>query len=250
MKNYFNDIKQILDNSKIYDLTDTSILYDSNPFYFFQYPSHFVEFFGSKRWKLFEKVYLSNKVKGLMNMPIRWKHINPTHINGNRVLDLGCNIGAELYFIKNLYPSYLLGLEYNDTAIELAKLSIEMHQFKKFDIMKYDLINEIDNVKLGKFDIVILSGSLLSYNPDYNFREFNNYMKKLCTFIKETTLKYFYFLSLDKYHFNYINDFFNGKIKINTVLTYRIVRQLNGIESKEFILDRYRDEFYGYVEVL
>jgi SAM-dependent methyltransferase len=257
MKDYFSEIKRILDTTEVLDWNSLAEFRIDEIFYFFQYPDHFKEYYGETRWNIFEKVYLDKKIKGPMNVPIRWKHLLTEHIAGKRVLDLGSSVGAEIYYImKNLFPKYLLGVEHSLVAVQLARLGLEMHRIHNADILNWDLIKGIDYfpTSFGRFDTTILAGSIFSFTIKEHFDLFQKYMENLCKFVNDITDKYFYFIGLDKYHYGIIRKVFRNK-DICTFCTKRsrLVREYkrtnNDYSLIEYNLDRKRDEFYGYVKL-
>lgn len=256
MKNYLSEIKNILESTKVYNWDMLDKFRTDDIFYFFQYPDHFVEYFGKQRWELFEKVYLGSKIKGKMNVSTRWTHLQGRHITGKRVLDLGSNIGVEVYHMrKNLFPSYTLGIEHSPPAVALAKLAFDMHKIDNVDFMVWDLINNYDNFpNMEKFDTTIMAGSLFSFEIPNSFEQFQKFMIDLLSFVKKVTVGHFYFLCLDKYHFGMIRKCFRDKkICILDTKQSRMVKQYirsgNNYNLTEFEFERNRDEFYGYVKL-
>jgi len=100
-----------------------------------------------------------------------------------RVLNLGINRGDEFEVIRrhlniNKYNTIdFIGIDHSETAIAYAK-----RHFKEKNVTCYAAdINEIDTLKLGKFDLLISIGTLQS--PSINFKPFlmnlvQNYLEK------------------------------------------------------------------------
>jgi len=89
--------------------------------------------------------------------------------NRNRVLDLGVNSGDEFELIKALLEQEqyanidLTGIDYSASAIEYAqKKFLE----KNVTFIEHD-INRLDELELGKFDLIISIGTFQSPNIDF-----------------------------------------------------------------------------------
>ena len=103
--------------------------------------------------------------------------------NKTHILNLGINTGDEFTIIKNKldtnkYESMnLIGIDHSTTAIEYAN-----NVFEEDNVTFYTSdINDIDSLKLGKFDLLISIGTLQS--PSINFKLFlmflvQNYLEK------------------------------------------------------------------------
>ena len=81
-----------------------------------------------------------------------------------RILNLGINRGDEFAIINQLYPEKFktqeyIGIDFSQTAIEYARKSFATYQNCRFYC---EDINRIDNLKLGKFDMLISIGTLQS----------------------------------------------------------------------------------------
>jgi len=101
----------------------------------------------------------------------------------SRILNLGVNRGDELEVIKNLLnnKNYMekefVGIDHSTTAINYAKCRYTLSNIKFYD----EDINNISNLKLGRFDLLISIGTLQS--PSINFKPFfmslvQDYLKK------------------------------------------------------------------------
>jgi len=100
-----------------------------------------------------------------------------------RVLNLGINTGDEFSIIKNSLDSNtydhmdLVGIDHSKSAIEYAKMV-----FNEDNVTLYAHdINDLEDLKLGKFDLLISVGTLQS--PSINFKPFfmslvQNYLEK------------------------------------------------------------------------
>ena len=100
-----------------------------------------------------------------------------------RILNLGVNRGDEFEVIKNrldinIYQNIeFVGIDHSQTTIKYAQT-----QFKENNVKFYtEDINQIDTLKLGKFDLLISIGTLQS--PNINFKPFfmnlvQNYLEK------------------------------------------------------------------------
>ena len=49
-----------------------------------------------------------------------WKYIDPSHIDGKVVCEIGCNIGATSYELMKLNPDKLFSYDYSYNAIEIC----------------------------------------------------------------------------------------------------------------------------------
>lgn len=88
-----------------------------------------------------------------------------------RVLDLGINNGQEFLAIKEKYNNNFeniefVGIDYSNSAIEIAEEKFKNHKNIKFYV--HD-INKLNDLNLGKFDLIISIGTLQSCNS--NFKE-------------------------------------------------------------------------------
>jgi len=100
-----------------------------------------------------------------------------------RVLNLGINIGDEFSVIKNSLEANnydnidLVGIDHSKSAIDYARTV-----FTEENVTLYDHdINALDDLDLGKFDLLISVGTLQS--PSINFKPFfmslvQNYLEK------------------------------------------------------------------------
>ncbi|WP_419764515.1 MAG: class I SAM-dependent methyltransferase [Arcobacter sp.] len=87
-----------------------------------------------------------------------------------RVLNLGVNSGDEFEVIKQISPNYketeFVGIDFCESAINLAKRNLPESNFS----FLVDDINNINNLDLGKFDLIISIGTLQS--TTLNFKTF------------------------------------------------------------------------------
>lgn len=87
-----------------------------------------------------------------------------------RVLNLGINSGEEFEAIKEFTNEFdnieFIGIDYSESAIEFAKKKFE--KCKNVTFFLHD-INELEQLNLGKFDLIISIGTLQSCNS--NFKE-------------------------------------------------------------------------------
>ena len=99
-----------------------------------------------------------------------------------RVLNLGVNSGEEFKIIKKYFPCFIeiefVGVDYCESAINEAKKYFIDDKNVTFYV--YD-INSLDELALGKFDLILSIGTLQSSNLEFN-RLFmhitQNYLKK------------------------------------------------------------------------
>lgn len=101
------------------------------------------------------------------------KALKSIKIEGRKsILNLGVNRADEFQTIQNILPSELfegmnlVGVDHSKSAIEYAK-----NRFKQASFYAHD-INKIDELHLGKFDLIISIGTLQS--PGINFKPFFN----------------------------------------------------------------------------
>ena len=89
--------------------------------------------------------------------------------NRKRVLDLGVNSGDEFHLIKELLTPEqykdleLVGIDYSASAIAYAQ---KRFSEKNVSFIKHD-INKLDELHLGKFDLIISIGTFQSPNIDF-----------------------------------------------------------------------------------
>ena len=86
-----------------------------------------------------------------------------------RILNLGVNSGDEFEAIKSICENFnaleLVGIDYCESAINRAKEKFQDHKNVKF--YQYD-INNLNNLELKKFDLIISIGTLQSSNLEFN----------------------------------------------------------------------------------
>jgi hypothetical protein len=98
-----------------------------------------------------------------------------------RVLNLGVNSGEEFQVIKEYSKNFtnleLVGIDYCSSAIKKAKEDFK--EDKNITFLQAD-INKLEELDLGKFDLIITIGTLQSTNIDFNKTFMNivqNYLK-------------------------------------------------------------------------
>ena len=98
-----------------------------------------------------------------------------------RVLNLGINKGDEFEVIKDLLgmkefmDKEFVGIDYSNSAIEYAKKNISHAKFICHDI------NNLDELDLGRFDLIVSIGTLQSSNLSFNatfMKIYQNYLQK------------------------------------------------------------------------
>lgn len=88
-----------------------------------------------------------------------------------RVLNLGVNRGDEFDVIKKMLTpeefcvTKFVGIDYSASAIEYAKK--EFSQYENIEFICHD-INALDELELGRFDLIISIGTLQSSNISFN----------------------------------------------------------------------------------
>lgn len=230
---YLNKIKEIIDNEDIYISTNRDFNLD-NIFYIIQYPDHWKHYFGPQVWKIFENFYFASMAPNILTIPERWKQIIPTDVKDMKVAEIACNIGVETYFIaKELKPAKLVSFEFNPTAIELTKLSMEMHNLTNVEVVQADMISHVADVpaKYTDFDVTILSGSFFLFDypqPSSNYDFVKASLNDLFEFIVSRTNKVFYFLALNEVLFDIMNLFFARN-------TITITKETKLIPSKQYM---------------
>ena len=125
-------------------------------------------------YKMEEPAFIYYYLQALQNVNITKR---------SKILNLGVNRGDEFTVIKNLIDikSYnklsFTGIDYSQSAIKSAK-----EQFKENNVTFYTHdINEIENLGLGKFDLLISIGTLQS--PSIPFKPF--FMKLVQEYLKK-----------------------------------------------------------------
>ena len=86
-----------------------------------------------------------------------------------RILNLGINCGDEFELIKQMSENFpkleLVGIDYCASAIESAKK--KFHNDTNIQLLRAD-INNLHELNLGEFDLIISIGTLQSSNLEYN----------------------------------------------------------------------------------
>ena len=108
---------------------------------------------------------------------------NVTLSKRKRVLNLGVNKAEEFELIKKafekeFFDNEFIGIDYCKTAIDEAKNRFS--EYKNIKFFSYD-INNLEELNLGKFDLIISIGTLQSSNLSLNKTFMNivqNYLKK------------------------------------------------------------------------
>ncbi|MDK2885487.1 MAG: ribosomal protein methyltransferase [Thermosipho sp. (in: thermotogales)] len=75
------------------------------------------------------------------------KYLKP----GMNVLDLGCGSGILSILARKLGASYVLGVDNDKIAVEVAKENIQLNDVDNIEIRESDLLKNVD----GKFDIIV-----------------------------------------------------------------------------------------------
>lgn len=90
-----------------------------------------------------------------------------------RVLNLGVNKADEFEVINNIASNFknieFVGIDYSKSAIDFAKKRFQLNNFKFYTCD----INRLDELNLGKFDLIITIGTLQSSNINFKLT-FNN----------------------------------------------------------------------------
>lgn len=99
-----------------------------------------------------------------------------------RVLNLGVNRGDEFDVIKNMLTDEefssveFVGVDYSASAIEYAKQ--EFSHYENIEFFCHD-INSLEELELGKFDLIISIGTLQSSNIEFNAAFMSIYQNQL-----------------------------------------------------------------------
>jgi 2-polyprenyl-3-methyl-5-hydroxy-6-metoxy-1,4-benzoquinol methylase len=101
-----------------------------------------------------------------------------------RVLNLGVNRGDEFGVIKNMLTDEefcgieFVGIDYSASAIEYARREFLQHENVEF--ICHD-INRLEELELGRFDLIISIGTLQSSNIDFNATFMSIYQNHLAS---------------------------------------------------------------------
>ncbi|MDQ1338811.1 MAG: hypothetical protein QG617_1779 [Campylobacterota bacterium] len=101
-----------------------------------------------------------------------------------RVLNLGVNRGDEFAVIKNMLTNEefcgieFVGIDYSASAIEYAKKEFLQHENVEF--ICHD-INRLEELELGRFDLIISIGTLQSSNIEFNAAFMSIYQNHLAS---------------------------------------------------------------------
>ena len=130
------------------------------------------EFFNIDKNKQFSFLYYYKKALEFIDVESK-----------NSILNLGVNKGDEFLVIQNMLKKEnfdskkIIGIDYSSSAIKYAK-----QEFKNtnIDFINHD-INNLNQLNIGKFDLIISIGTLQSSNINFNERFmdiYQNYLKK------------------------------------------------------------------------
>lgn len=131
------------------------------------------DFFAIEKTKQFSFLYHYQKALEFVNLKSK-----------KRVLNLGVNRGDEFDVIKNMlmpeefYATKFVGVDYSASAIEYAKK--EFLQYKNVEFFCHD-INRLEELELGKFDLIISIGTLQSSNIEFNAAFMSIYQNNLAS---------------------------------------------------------------------
>lgn len=232
----------------------------------FQYPTPIIDYYNEQTFwlstYLYKKYFRRNSNYDNLGIPCRWKYLNPEHIKNKTILDLGCNTGTEIYEItKNLDPKFVVGVDRNIYALKICNIFREMHGIENIHLIKWDLINSIFDIPFKKkFDVITLMSSIYHFYHmvDKNLKRHNlenTWIKNvtiLLNFIKENTIEYFYFISLEEQFFNMISKIFG--IENITVIDISDTRlemsppDNNGINWEKINSKKRVEKYSGYVK--
>lgn len=130
------------------------------------------EFFTIDKTKEFSFLYHYQKALQFINIDKKMK-----------ILNLGVNKADEFRVIKDLLPDAnffqkeFIGIDYSNSIIDYAK---EHFSYKNVDFISHD-INKLDELDLGRFDLIISIGTLQSSNINFNttfMSLYQNYLQK------------------------------------------------------------------------
>ncbi len=134
--------------------------------------------------------------------------------SSQRILDLGCGGGANLYYMAQKYPrSEFVGVDINDSLVNLGNQYFEENGITNCHLEQGDFFKQYNKYS-NKFDTV-LSFQVMSWLPDY---------KDFLRIISEISPNYFALSSL----------FYEGLISCNN----KVTEYLSASEKK-------RDEYYN-----
>lgn len=107
-----------------------------------------------------ESAFLSNYLQALKNVNINKRF---------RILNLGINSGDEFEVIQEYSSNFenleLVGIDYCSSAINKAQKKYE--NISNIKLYSYD-INDLNELNLGEFDLIISIGTLQSSNLEFN----------------------------------------------------------------------------------
>ncbi|WP_321777322.1 methyltransferase domain-containing protein [Sulfurimonas sp.] len=130
------------------------------------------EFFSIDKTKQFSFLYYYQQALRFINIKDK-----------KRILNLGINRGDEFKVIKEMLgvdefkDKEFVGIDYSTSAIKFAKNDFDD---KNISFIRHD-INALDELNLGKFDLIISIGTLQSSNINFNstfMSIYQNYLKK------------------------------------------------------------------------
>jgi len=124
---------------------------------------------------------------GIRDMEHRYSILDlPTNFNNKTVLDLGCSLGMVCIMAKLRNADFCVGLDNNESTIDVARRYIEEKKYKDIKLFVYDINNGIDGLisLIGpqKFDYVFALSIMKHVNSESLFEIINFYTKDVCWF--------------------------------------------------------------------
>ncbi len=126
---------------------------------------------GSEKYGIESEFFSIEKTKQFSFLYHYQKALEFIGIEGkNRILNLGVNKGDEFMVIKNMLDNNLfnskelVGIDYSQSAIEYAKKNLPDDNI---EFLCHD-INRLDELDLGRFDLIISIGTLQSSGINFN----------------------------------------------------------------------------------
>jgi hypothetical protein len=219
---------------------------DTNHFYMFQKPQHLIDAIGNKRWNELLDTY--PEYFGFpTTIAERWEYLIPEHIENSTILDIGCNIGVELYnILKYLNPKKIIAIDNNQTSLDFFKLCMEDFNYLNLEYRNIDVIKSYDKKLDEQIDVITCMGRILSYRSDQNEDLWRLNINLFFKYIKLQNPKYFYFMANGKKFIEEGEKFFGVPATIIDTKNTRFNFCRDNNKNYLYIKARYVLENFGY----
>lgn len=85
-------------------------------------------------------------------------YVDPDEINGKKILDFGCGLGASSMILSRMFPkASITGVELDPKALSIAHKRLEFYQYPNIEFYTSPSGTELPG-EIGDFDFILLSG--------------------------------------------------------------------------------------------